>query len=123
MSNPPLLILVVAFLKETRGGATLQKRAHAMRKATGDERYKARIDVEISHLKGMLHTSSVKAVHMLVTEPVVFSFGLWIAFAWAVTFLFLSVIPITFQQKRGWAEGIGECSTTQLLHSHPSAVS
>ncbi|KAJ9647023.1 hypothetical protein H2199_002009 [Coniosporium tulheliwenetii] len=107
LSNIPLLILVVIFLRETRGGATLQKRAKAMRKATGDERYKAQMDTDTSDLKGMLHTSSVKAVHMLATEPVAFFFGLWIAFAWAVTFLFLSVIPITFQQKRGWAEGVG----------------
>lgn len=112
LSNIPLLILVVIFLRETRGGATLQKRAKAMRKATGDERYKAQMDIDTSDLKGMLHTSSVKAVHMLATEPVVFFFGLWIAFAWAVTFL-LSVIPITFQQKRGWAEGVGKCSITQ----------
>ncbi|KAJ9659756.1 hypothetical protein H2201_007192 [Coniosporium apollinis] len=107
LSNIPLLILVVIFLRETRGRATLQKRAKAMRKATGDERYKAQMDIDTSDLKGMLHTSSVKAVHMLATEPVAFFFGLWIAFAWAVTFLFLSVIPITFQQKRGWAEGVG----------------
>jgi len=54
----------------------------------------------------MLKASSVKAIHMLVTEPVVFAFGLWIAFCWAVVFLFLSVIPITFEEKRGWSEGV-----------------
>jgi hypothetical protein len=43
---------------------------------------------------------------MLVTEPVVLAFGLWISFAWFLTFLFLSVIPITFQEKKGWAEGV-----------------
>lgn len=85
-----------------------------MRKATGDERYKAQMDIDTNDLKGMLHTSSVKAVHMLATEPVVFFFGLWIAFAWAVTFLFLSVIPITFQQKRGWAEGVGSAPSSEL---------
>lgn len=64
------------------------------------------MDLEAKDIKEMLHNSSVKAVHMLVTEPVVFAFGLWIAFAWFVTFLFLSVIPITFQEKRGWSEGV-----------------
>jgi hypothetical protein len=54
----------------------------------------------------MLKASSVKAIHMLVTEPVVFAFGLWIAFCWAVVFLFLSVIPITFQEHHGWGEGV-----------------
>ena len=54
----------------------------------------------------MLHNSSVKAVHMLVTKPVVFAFGPWIAFSWFITFFFLSVIPITFQEKHGWSEGV-----------------
>lgn len=106
LANVPLLILIVVGLKETRGGVTLHKRAKALRAATGDERYKAEMDLEAKDLKQMLHNSSVKAVHMLATEPVVFAFGLWIAFAWLVTFLFLSVIPITFQEKRGWGEGI-----------------
>lgn len=54
----------------------------------------------------MLKASSIKAVRMLATEPVVFAFGLWIAFSWFVVFLFLSVIPITFSEKRGWNEGV-----------------
>jgi hypothetical protein len=84
----------------------LHKRAKVLRNATDDERYEAEMDLEAKDIKEMLHNSSVKAVHMLITEPVVFAFGLWIGFAWFVTFLFLSVIPITFQQKRGWREGV-----------------
>lgn len=30
-----------------------------------------------------------------------------IAFAWFTTFVFLSVIPITFEEKKGWSHGIG----------------
>lgn len=106
LSNLPLLALITFFLWETRGGVTLHKRAKALRKATGDERYRSEMDLEAKDLKEMLHNSSIKAVHMLATEPVVFAFGLWIAFAWFVTFLFLSVIPITFAEKRGWSEGV-----------------
>ncbi|CAG8980627.1 hypothetical protein HYALB_00012814 [Hymenoscyphus albidus] len=106
LANVPLLLVIMVGLKETRGGVTLHKRAKALRAATGDDRYKAEMDLEAKDLKTMLHNSSVKAVHMLATEPVVFAFGLWIAFAWLVTFLFLSVIPITFEEKRGWNEGV-----------------
>lgn len=106
LSNLPLFFLCLVFLKETRGGVTLQKRAKALRKATGDDRYIAEIDLNTSTPKEMLHESSVKAIHMLVTEPVVLAFGFFIAFAWAITFLFLSVIPITFHEKRGWSEGV-----------------
>lgn len=108
LANIPLLLLVLVSLRETRGGVTLHKRANKLREATGDERYRAKSDLEAGTVKQMLHASSVKAVHMLVTEPVVFAFGLWIGFAWGVTFIFLSVIPITFEEKRGWSEGIGK---------------
>lgn len=30
-----------------------------------------------------------------------------IAFAWFTTFTFLSVIAITFEEKKGWSHGIG----------------
>lgn len=106
LANLPLLAVIAASLRETRGGVTLHKRAKQLRAATGDDRYGVAMDLEAKDLKDMLHNSSVKALHMLVTEPVVFAFGLWIALAWFVTFLFLSVVPITFQEKRGWSEGI-----------------
>lgn len=107
LANVPLLIAVFIFFPETRGGVALHKRAKKLRNATGDERYVAEDDIYTPDLKSMLRASSVKAIRMLVTEPVVFAFGLWIAFCWAVVFLFLSVIPITFQEKRGWSEGVG----------------
>ncbi|KAI1848602.1 hypothetical protein JX265_011544 [Neoarthrinium moseri] len=106
IANVPLLILIVFFFPETRGGARLHKRAKALRKATGDDRYVAEDDIYTPDIKSMLKASSVKAVRMLATEPVVFAFGLWIAFCWFVVFLFLSVIPITFNEKRGWSEGV-----------------
>ncbi|QSZ35756.1 hypothetical protein DSL72_006878 [Monilinia vaccinii-corymbosi] len=106
LANLPLLAAILLFFRETRGGVTLHKRAKQLRVATGDQRYKADMDLEAKDLKEMLHNSSVKAVKMLATEPVVFAFGLYIAFAWFVTFLFLSVIPITFQEHHGWGEGV-----------------
>jgi len=106
IANVPLLICIFVFFPETRGGAKLHKRARELQKATGDDRYVAEDDIYTPDIKSMLKASSVKAIRMLVTEPVVFAFGLWIAFCWAVVFLFLSVIPITFSEKRGWSEGV-----------------
>lgn len=106
LANVPLLICIFLFFPETRGGVELHKRAMQLRKATGDERYVAEGDIYTPDVKSMLKASSVKAIHMLATEPVVLAFGLWIAFCWGVTFLFLSVIPITFAEKRGWNEGV-----------------
>ncbi|GLA56383.1 hypothetical protein AtubIFM55763_007459 [Aspergillus tubingensis] len=106
LANIPLGLVILFFLPETRGSVALGKRAKALRTHTGDDRYVTENDLEAPSLKTMLHNSSVKAIKMLATEPVVFAFGLWIAFAWFLTFLFLSVIPITFQEKKGWNEGV-----------------
>ncbi|CAP79459.1 Pc19g00430 [Penicillium rubens Wisconsin 54-1255] len=106
LANVPLIIVVAVCLQETRGGAIIQQRAKLFRQETGDDRYMAKSELEASTLKQALYNSSIKAVHMLITEPAVLAFGLWIGFAWFVTFLFLSVIPITFSEKRGWDEGI-----------------
>lgn len=106
LANVPLLIVIFVFFPETRGGVALHKRAMQLRKATGDERYVAEGDIYTPDIKSMLKASSVKAIHMLVTEPVVLAFGMWIAFCWGVTFLFLSVISITFTEKRGWSTGV-----------------
>lgn len=106
LANVPLLIAVFVFFPETRGGVALHKRAKKLSEATGDDRYVAEDDIYTPDLKSMLRASSIKAIRMLVTEPVVFAFGLWIAFCWAVVFLFLSVIPITFTEKHGWSEGV-----------------
>ncbi|GFF48477.1 uncharacterized MFS-type transporter C530.15c [Aspergillus lentulus] len=106
LANIPLAIIIALCLRETRGSVTLAKRAEILRQHTGDDRYVTQKDLEAPGLKEMLHSSSVKAIHMLVTEPVVLAFGLWISFAWFLTFLFLSVIPITFQEKKGWSEGV-----------------
>lgn len=106
MSNIPLAVLVTLTFQETRGGVYLKKRAQVLRAALGDQRIKSPMELESHDVKQMLHTSCVKAIKMLITEPVVLVFGLWIAFAWGITFLFLSVIPITFQEHHGWGEGV-----------------
>ncbi|KAI1835803.1 hypothetical protein DTO006G1_2007 [Penicillium roqueforti] len=106
LANVPLMLIIVFFFPETRGSMMLSKRAKILRSKTGDQRYVALNDLEAPNLKRMLYNSSVKAVKMLITEPVVFFFGLWISFAWFLTFLFLSVIPITYEEKKGWSEGV-----------------
>ncbi|GAV49846.1 hypothetical protein ZYGR_0R00890 [Zygosaccharomyces rouxii] len=106
LANIPLLIIVVLFFKETRGGVFLQQRAKILRKDTGDERWVAKEELEAPELKDALYNSSVKAIGMLLSEPVVFFFGMWIAFTWFITFLFLSVITITFSEQKHWSEGI-----------------
>lgn len=106
LANVPLLLIVIFCFKETRDEAVLAKRLKVIRKATGDDKYVTAGKLLAPNFKSMLYVSSVKAIYMLCTEGVVFFFGLWIAFSWFLTFMFLSVIPITYSDKKHWNEGL-----------------
>jgi len=51
LANLPLLAVIAICFRETRGGVTLHKRAKAVREATGDERYRAPMDLEARDIK------------------------------------------------------------------------
>ncbi|GAA5901788.1 hypothetical protein JCM8208_003588 [Rhodotorula glutinis] len=107
IANGCLLILEVIFLKETRGAKILLKRAKQMRKETGRNNIRAPVELENESVKDLLKASCTRSIVLLFKEPVVLAFGLWIAYAWGITFLFLSAIPLCFQNNHGWSEGDG----------------
>jgi MFS family permease len=100
-----VFLVELFFFKETRGAKILMDRAKALRKETGDSSIRAPAELESESVKDLLKKSSKRAVMLLIHEPVVLAFGLWIGLAWGITFLFLSVIPLTFQGNHGWSEG------------------
>ncbi|GAA5844274.1 hypothetical protein JCM3766R1_002894 [Sporobolomyces carnicolor] len=106
-ANAGLLVAEILLLRETRGAKILARRAARMRKETGKNNIRAPIELENESVKDLLKTALTRSVILLVKEPVVLSFGLWIAYAWGITFLFLSAIPLCFQNNHGWSEGIG----------------
>ncbi|GAC92889.1 hypothetical protein PHSY_000448 [Pseudozyma hubeiensis SY62] len=105
--NGAVVILEFLLLRETRGSVILARRAAKLRKETGDQRYRAPSELEAPSLKALLHASTTRAALLLVSEPVVFCFSLYIAYAWALIFAFFAAIPIVFQEIHGWSVGNG----------------
>ena len=103
--NGALLLIEIFLLKETRGAVILARRAKKMRKETGDDSFRAPSELEADSFKTLLHASSTRALLLLVREPVVFFFSVWISFAWGIIFLFFSVIPLAFENNHGWNVG------------------
>lgn len=101
------MIVELIFLRETRGSVILYRRAKKLRKDTGDSRYRAPSELEAPSLKALLHASTTRAALLLVREPVVFTFSLWLAYEWALIFALFSGIPIVFQDIHGWGVGVG----------------
>jgi len=85
-----VLIAELAFLRETRGSVVLTRKAKKLRKETGDQRYRSQAELETPTLKHLLHVTTTRAAMLLVKEPVVLFFSLWLAYAWSLVFALFS---------------------------------
>lgn len=65
-------------------------------------RWKVKSDEERETILKMISISLYRPFHLLVTEPVVFFFSLWITFAWACLYLMFGAVPLIFQSRYGF---------------------
>lgn len=93
-----ILLLLLIFLRETRGSILLTRRAAKLRKTTGDPRYKARAELERSSLSVLIKNSLTRPLVFLIKEPIVTFFSLWIAFTWGFMYMLLSSIGLITAQ-------------------------
>ncbi len=122
-----MIALTCVIFKETRGSVLLSRKAkilneyYAVREAAGyygfeisDSekpgitvsqriRWKVKADEERASLARMISISLYRPFHLLVTEPVVFWFSLWVAFAWGILYLTLAAIPLVFMKNHGFS--------------------
>ncbi|KAH8706107.1 major facilitator superfamily domain-containing protein [Phaeosphaeriaceae sp. PMI808] len=84
----------------TRGYVILKKRAKKLREETGRAIY-AESELKKQSITKMLKLSFMRPTKMLLTEPVVIFFTLWISFAWGILFLFFSAVVQTFSETYG----------------------
>lgn len=90
--------MICIILSETRGSALLSKKAKLLNKwldeneATKGEasgpriRWKCREDEE-RDLAVLWKVSIFRPFHLLLTEPVVFWFSVWVSFSWGILYL------------------------------------
>ncbi|SPO29152.1 related to multidrug resistant protein [Ustilago trichophora] len=93
-----ILILLLLFLRETRGSIILTRRAAKLRKTTGDSRYKARAELETASISVLIKNSLTRPLIFLVKEPIVTFFSLWIAFTWGFMYMLLSSVGLITAQ-------------------------
>jgi MFS family permease len=121
-----LMAVVIVCFKETRGSVLLSRQAKTLNKWYEDRevagyygfqlpvegqsgkfepqriRWKVKSDEERTSLAKMIGISCYRPFHLLVTEPVVFFFSLWVSFAWAVLYLTFAAIPLVFTTRHGF---------------------
>ncbi|KAI9051802.1 hypothetical protein LZ554_004067 [Drepanopeziza brunnea f. sp. 'monogermtubi'] len=120
-----LITAVTLFFSETRGSIILSRKASCLnkwyeaREAAGHIgfdmplggsqefesqriRWRVKSDEERESITKMIGISVYRPFHLLLTEPVVFFFSLWVAFAWAVLYLTFGSIPLVFRTSHGF---------------------
>lgn len=121
-----MMALIVVFFRETRGSVLLSRKARALNKwydeleaqgyygmmihSTSDAskgapqriRWKVKSDEERGSIGKMISVSLYRPFHLLVTEPVVFFFSLWISFGWGILYLLFSAVPLVFETSYGF---------------------
>ncbi|KAK7702155.1 hypothetical protein SLS57_011455 [Botryosphaeria dothidea] len=118
-----LVAVVCICFKETRGSVLLSRKAKVLnewyeareaagyynfdmpsesepqRKTPQRIRWKVKSDEERASLMTMISISLYRPFHLLITEPVVFFFSLWVSFSWAILYLTLGAIPLVFETR------------------------
>ncbi|PWY67914.1 MFS transporter [Aspergillus heteromorphus CBS 117.55] len=115
------VIIIYFFFKETRGSVLLSRKATALNKyydqleeaghfgvIMGEKneakriRWKVKSDEQRESLMQMISISCYRPFHMLITEPVVFFFSLWVSFSWAVLYLQFGSVPLVFETNHNF---------------------
>ncbi|GJE99244.1 MFS general substrate transporter [Phanerochaete sordida] len=97
--------LIPFLMKETRAAVVLTRIARRLRKETGDARYRARVEDERARLRTLVWISCTRPVYLLVTEPVVAAFSVWVGFAWGILYVLIESIGPIFADLHGFNNG------------------
>ncbi|ETN38842.1 uncharacterized protein HMPREF1541_06883 [Cyphellophora europaea CBS 101466] len=124
-----LVIIMTLFFRETRGSVLLSRRAKVLNDyfaalensgylppQNADNttttspssnpakrlRYRCLADEQRATISRMIYLSLTTPFKLLSTEPVVFFFSMWAAFAWAVLYMTFAVIPVVFTARHNF---------------------
>ncbi|KAK0444803.1 MFS polyamine transporter [Armillaria borealis] len=112
------IVLVPLIMKETRSSILLTRLAKKIRKETGDKRYRARVEDERASLRTLIFISITRPIHLMLTEPIVASFSLWIGFCWGVVYALVESIPFIFRDLHNFSVGqLGNAFAVMIVGS------
>ncbi|OAX39681.1 MFS general substrate transporter [Rhizopogon vinicolor AM-OR11-026] len=90
-------LCVIFVLSETRSSVVLTRIAKDVRKTTGDARYRSSSEIDKPSMLSMIKVTCTRPLYLLLTEPIVQSFSLWVGLTWGVLFCLLESVTTEFQ--------------------------
>ncbi|KIK38418.1 hypothetical protein CY34DRAFT_394419 [Suillus luteus UH-Slu-Lm8-n1] len=97
MTSGLYVLDVILVMSETRSSIVLNHIARDTRKKTGDSRYRSSAEFYKPSISSLIKTSCTRPIYLLLTEPIVQSFGIWSGFTWGVVYCLLESVTAEFQ--------------------------
>lgn len=100
------LLLIIFTLRETYAPVLLLNKASKLRKETGDDRYKAPMELKTITMKQRAFNVIVKPFKMLFEEPMLLFMTLYMSYVYGIIYLLFEAYPIVFTVGHGFNAGI-----------------
>lgn len=100
---------MMVIMEETYSPIILQKRAKALRKSSGENRYWSRYDIKVGFLE-LMRVNLSRPFVMAVTEPICIFWNVYVGIVYAILYLCFASYPIVFREGRGWSLGLSSLS-------------
>ncbi|KAJ5654897.1 MFS multidrug transporter [Penicillium lividum] len=100
-------VIGLLIMPETYAPVILQKRAKAIRFDTRNWAVRAKADERQINMRSIVEVYCKRPFAMLFSEPILLLVTLYMALIYGILYLFFTAYPISFEEKRGWATGVG----------------
>ncbi|KAG1734008.1 MFS general substrate transporter, partial [Suillus lakei] len=105
MFTGAFLLGAILVMNETRSSIVLARIAKDTRKMTGDPRYRSSAEIDKLSMSSLIKMSCTRPLYLLLTEPVVQSFSLWVGFIWGIVYCLFESVTTEFQSVYGFSIG------------------
>ncbi|KAK4952275.1 hypothetical protein LTR28_006657, partial [Elasticomyces elasticus] len=110
-----LSVIALLCVPETSPARILTLRAQRLRVETKQWELHAAAEETLLDPRALLTTYFSKPFAMLLLEPILILFTVYMSTVYGILYLFLEAFPISFQQQRGWSLGVGALPFLSLI--------
>ncbi|KAJ5728082.1 hypothetical protein N7493_004412 [Penicillium malachiteum] len=104
-------IITFFFLPETYAPVLLSKRAERLSTTTGQVyRSKVEIDQGKQTPAALFKVALFRPWVFFIREPIVLLLSIYLSIIYGILYMLFAAMPIVYQEKRGWSEGVGGLS-------------
>lgn len=110
-----VLLIILLFQPETYGALLLQRKAKALRQHTGDQRYKAPLEMSTEPFRKRMVTALYRPFLWSYTEPIVLLMSLYLTIIYIILFTFLEGYVYIFGHTYGLSQGLTSITWAGML--------